>query len=99
MSVPHIDSRMINGEKSIVVWAFCRVFFNAAILEEQFLFRFTIVKTDNIFPMISAGIKNIHTKYLIDQVRQQRTRINALRGVPEASSKDWVVKEQDKGTK
>jgi malate dehydrogenase (quinone) len=43
--------------------------------------------------MIAAGIKNIPlTKYLIDQVRRLKDRINALREyVPGARSKDWVL--------
>jgi malate dehydrogenase (quinone) len=39
------------------------------------------IKPDNIFPMLSAGIKNIPlTKYLIQQVRQSpKDRIDALK--------------------
>jgi malate dehydrogenase (quinone) len=46
------------------------------------------IKPDNIFPMLSAGIKNIPlTKYLIQQVRQSpKDRIDALKEyVPSAS--------------
>jgi malate dehydrogenase (quinone) len=55
MSVPHIDSRMINGE-SIAVWSFAG--FSTRFLKKWLLFRFAFInKTDNIFPMISAGVK------------------------------------------
>jgi malate dehydrogenase (quinone) len=52
------------------------------------------IKPDNIFPMLSAGIKNIPlTKYLIQQVRQSpKDRIDALKEyVPSAKSKDWII--------
>jgi malate dehydrogenase (quinone) len=43
--------------------------------------------------MLSAGIKNIPlTKYLIQQVRQSKDRIDALKEyVPSAKSKDWII--------
>jgi malate dehydrogenase (quinone) len=65
------------------------------------LFRFAFINKNNIFPMISAGVKTYHTKYLIDQVRQSpEDRINALREyVPEAQSKDWIIERADKGYK
>jgi malate dehydrogenase (quinone) len=96
MSVPHIDSRMINGETLLL---FGPAGFSTRFLKKWLLFRFAFInKTDNIFPMISAGVKNIPlTKYLIDQVRQSpEDRINALREyVPGAKSQDWVIEESE----
>ncbi len=93
MSVPHIDSRMINGEKALLFGPFAG--FSTRFLKNGSYSDLPLsIKTDNIFPMISAGVKNIPlTKYLIDQVRQSpQDRINALREyVPEAQSKDWVI--------
>ena len=93
MSVPHIDSRMINGEKALLFGPFAG--FSTRFLKNGSYSDLPLsIKTDNIIPMIAAGIKNIPlTKYLIEQVRQSpKDRINALREyVPGARSKDWVL--------
>lgn len=93
MSVPHIDSRMINGEKQLLFGPFAG--FSTRFLKNGSYSDLPLsITTDNIFPMISAGIKNIPlTKYLIQQVRQStEDRINALREyVPSAKSEDWVI--------
>jgi malate dehydrogenase (quinone) len=93
MSVPHIDSRMINGEKALLFGPFAG--FSTRFLKNGSYSDLPLsIKTDNIIPMIAAGIKNIPlTKYLIEQVRQSpKDRINALREyVPSARSKDWKL--------
>ncbi|MBC5836634.1 malate:quinone oxidoreductase [Flavobacterium muglaense] len=93
MSVPHIDSRMINGEKQLLFGPFAG--FSTRFLKNGSYSDLPLsITTDNIFPMISAGLKNIPlTKYLIEQVRQSpEDRMNALREyVPGAESKDWVI--------
>jgi malate dehydrogenase (quinone) len=55
MSVPHIDSRMINGEKSCYL-ALCW-FFNPILKNGSYSDLPLSIKPDNIFPMLSAGIK------------------------------------------
>ncbi|MFV8369302.1 malate:quinone oxidoreductase [Flavobacterium sp. LB2R40] len=93
MSVPHIDSRMINGEKALLFGPFAG--FSTRFLKNGSYSDLPLsIKPDNIIPMLAAGIKNIPlTKYLIEQVRQSpKDRINALREyVPSARSKDWVL--------
>lgn len=93
MSVPHIDSRMINGEKALLFGPFAG--FSTRFLKNGKYSDLPLsIKTDNIIPMIAAGIKNISlTKYLIEQVRQSPDdRIKALREyVPTAKTKDWVM--------
>lgn len=93
MSVPHIDSRMINGEKALLFGPFAG--FSTRFLKNGSYSDLPLsIKTDNIIPMVAAGIKNIPlTRYLIQQVRQSpKDRINALREyVPGAKSKDWVL--------
>ena len=93
MSVPHIDSRMINGEKQLLFGPFAG--FSTRFLKNG---KYTdlpkSIQLDNIIPMVIAGYKNIPlTKYLIEQVRQSpEDRIKALREyVPGAKSKDWVI--------
>lgn len=93
MSVPHIDSRMINGEKQLLFGPFAG--FSTRFLKNGSYSDLPLsIKSDNIIPMLAAGIKNIPlTKYLIEQVRQSpKDRINALREyVPKARSKDWKI--------
>jgi malate dehydrogenase (quinone) len=93
MSVPHIDSRMINGEKALLFGPFAG--FSTRFLKNGSYSDLPLsIKPDNIIPMIAAGIKNIPlTKYLIEQVRQSpKDRMEALREyVPSARSKDWKL--------
>jgi malate dehydrogenase (quinone) len=93
MSVPHIDSRMINGQKQLLFGPFAG--FSTRFLKNGSYSDLPLsIKTDNIIPMIAAGIKNIPlTKYLIEQVRQSpKDRMNALREyLPDARSKDWEL--------
>lgn len=93
MSVPHIDSRMINGEKQLLFGPFAG--FSTRFLKNGSYSDLPLsIQFDNIIPMIIAGIKNIPlTRYLIDQVRQNpKDRMNALREyVPNARSKDWKL--------
>lgn len=93
MSVPHIDSRMINGEKQLLFGPFAG--FSTRFLKNgKYSDLPKSIQLDNIVPMVMAGIKNIPlTKYLIEQVRQSPAdRIKALREyVPGARSKDWVI--------
>jgi malate dehydrogenase (quinone) len=93
MSVPHIDSRMIDGQKALLFGPFAG--FSTRFLKNGSYSDLPLsIKPDNIYPMIVAGIKNIPlTKYLIQQVRQSpKDRIIALREyVPSARSKDWVL--------
>jgi malate dehydrogenase (quinone) len=93
MSVPHVDSRMINGEKQLLFGPFAG--FSTRFLKNGSYSDLPLsIQRDNILPMISAGIKNIPlTKYLIQQVRQSpEDRIEALREyVPTAVAEDWVI--------
>jgi malate dehydrogenase (quinone) len=76
-------------EKSSCCLALCW-FFNPILKNGSYSDLPLSIKPDNIFPMLSAGIKNIPlTKYLIQQVRQSpKDRIDALKEyVPSAKSK------------
>lgn len=93
MSVPHIDTRVINGKQELLFGPYAG--FSTKFLKNgSYLDLAKSIQTDNILPMLSAGFKNIPlTKYLIDQVRQsQNDRMVALREyVPNAESKDWEL--------
>lgn len=93
MSVPHIDSRMINGKKQLLFGPYAG--FSTKFLKNgSYLDLPLSIKPNNIIPMLSAGFHNLPlTKYLIDQVRQSpEDRMGALREyVPNAKSEDWVL--------
>lgn len=93
MSVPHVDSRMIDGEKALLFGPFAG--FSTRFLKNgKYSDLPRSIKPDNVIPMIVAGYKNIPlTKYLIEQVRQSpKDRMNALREyVPNARTKDWKL--------
>ena len=93
MSVPHLDSRMIDGKKELLFGPYAG--FSTKFLKEgSYMDLITSIQLDNILPMMAAGMKNIPlTKYLIDQVRQSpQDRLNALKEyLPEAKMPDWVL--------
>jgi malate dehydrogenase (quinone) len=95
MSVPHIDSRMIDGKKELLFGPFAG--FSTKFLKNGSLMDLPkSIKLDNLLPMIFAGVKNVPlTKYLISQLKlTHEDRVAALREyVPNAQSKDWELKE------
>ncbi len=95
MSVPHIDTRIIDGKKELLFGPFAG--FSTKFLKNGSLMDLPkSIKYDNLMPMIFAGIKNVPlTKYLISQLRlKPEDRIEALKEyVPVAKLKDWELKE------
>ena len=93
MSVPHIDSRMINGKRELLFGPYAG--FSTKFLKQgSYLDLPKSISTDNILPMLSAGYHNLSlTKYLIEQVTQsQEDRMEALREyLPDAKSEDWEL--------
>ncbi len=70
MSVPHLDTRIINGKKALLFGPYAG--FSTKFLKHGSLLDLPeSLQLDNILPMLSAGLHNLPlTKYLIDQVRQ-----------------------------
>jgi malate dehydrogenase (quinone) len=95
MSVPHVDTRVINGKKELLFGPFAG--FSTKFLKSGSRFDLAkSIKPDNLFPMISAGMRNVPlTKYLIEQLRlSHEDRVNALREyVPTAKLDEWELKE------
>ena len=95
MSVPHLDTRMIDGKKGLLFGPFAG--FSTKYLKNGSLLDFPLsMKPDNMIPMTAAGIQNIPlTTYLIGQVLQSpEQRLDALKEFfPEAKLEDWTLEQ------
>lgn len=95
MSVPHLDLRIIDGEKSLLFGPFAG--FSTKFLKEgSYLDLPLSIDFDNIPSMFGAFIHNLPlTKYLIQQVLlTKEQRIEELRKfVKNAKSEDWELYE------
>lgn len=93
MSVPHLDTRIIDGEKALLFGPYAG--FSTKFLKQgSYLDLPLSIKMSNMFPMLYVGKDNIPlTKYLVDQVRQSPAdRLEALREFfPEAKMEDWKL--------
>ena len=91
MSVPHLDTRVIDGKKSLLFGPYAG--FSTKFLKNGSLWDLpSSIKLSNIKPMVMAGIHNLPlTKYLIEQVSQSgEDRIEALQEYfPNAIAEDW----------
>lgn len=93
MSVPHLDTRVINGKKSLLFGPYAG--FSTKFLKNGSYWDLPLSVTfDNILPMLSAGVRNLElTRYLIDQVRQSdEERMEMLQEyMPTAKIEDWEL--------
>jgi malate dehydrogenase (quinone) len=93
MSVPHLDTRMIGGEKALLFGPFAG--FSTKFLKQgSFMDLPLSIEFANIYPMLSAGWHNLDlTKYLIKQVAQSdEDRMDALKEyLPNANAEDWEL--------
>lgn len=93
MSVPHLDTRMIDGKKALLFGPYAG--FSTKFLKNgSFLDLPSSIKLANIRPMLAAGMHNLAlTKYLVDQVRQSPDdRVDALKEYfPTAKKEDWEL--------
>ena len=93
MSVPHLDTRVINGRKALLFGPYAG-FTTKFLKSGSFLDLPLSIKPNNLRPMLVAGIKNIPlTRYLINEVRQSsEDRLAALKNfVPNAKLEDWQL--------
>ncbi|MFN5182760.1 MAG: malate:quinone oxidoreductase [Bacteroidota bacterium] len=95
MSVPHLDTRIIDGKKALLFGPYAG--FSTKFLKHGSLLDLPAsLQVNNIFPIVSAGLHNIPlTKYLIEQVTQSdEERLEALKKfVPTAKMEDWKLQE------
>ena len=93
MSVPHLDTRVIDGQRELLFGPFAG--FSTKFLKQgSYLDLPGSVKAGNLYPMIRAGLDNVGlTRYLVGQVTQSpAARVEALREfVPEVRGEDWKL--------
>jgi malate dehydrogenase (quinone) len=93
MSVPHLDTRMIDGKKALLFGPYAG--FSTRFLKKgSLLDLFTSIKFNNILPLLAVGRDNMAlTKYLISQVLQSSgDRLKALQEYfPAAKADEWVL--------
>lgn len=97
MSVPHLDTRIINGEPALLFGPFAG--FTTRFLKQGSVFDLiSSVRSSNLRPMLSVSKSNMDlTRYLIGEVFQSHSdRVDALRNFfPDAREGDWHL--QDAG--
>ncbi|HLT14126.1 MAG TPA: malate dehydrogenase (quinone) [Marinobacter sp.] len=93
MSVPHLDTRIINGEPALLFGPFAG--FTTRFLKQGSVFDlFGSVRATNLRPMLSVSKSNMDlTRYLIGEVFQSHgDRVDSLRNFfPEAEESDWKL--------
>ncbi|WP_092369106.1 malate dehydrogenase (quinone) [Phytopseudomonas seleniipraecipitans] len=93
MSVPHLDTRVINGKKALLFGPFA-TFSTKYLKNGSLLDMFSTMTTSNIMPMAHAGLDNLSlSTYLIGQLMlDQKDRMDSLREYyPQAQDKDWEM--------
>ncbi len=91
MSVPHLDTRWIDGKRSLLFGPFAGFSSNFLKYGSK-LDLFRSIKTTNVLSMLQAGLDNIDLgKYLLNQLIQtNEDRIETLKGfLPRVSPNDW----------
>ncbi|CAN5145596.1 malate:quinone oxidoreductase [soil metagenome] len=93
MSVPHLDTRMIDGKRELLFGPYAG--FSTKFLKSgSYMDLPKSIQLSNMAPMLMAGLHNVGlTKYLIQQVMQSpEDRLNALREYyPNAQMDDWEL--------
>lgn len=94
MSVPHLDTRIINGKRTLLFGPYAG--FSTKFLKNGSYFDLPLsIESHNIWPLITAGFKNFElTKYLVKQVIQSdEDRFEMLQHYfPNAKMEDWELK-------
>ena len=93
MSVPHLDSRWVDGEKFLLFGPFAG--FTTKFLKESSYFDlFSSLKKENISSIFNVGLKNTDLiSYLLTQsVQNHNSRMDNLKRImPSANGKDWQL--------
>jgi len=91
MSVPHLDTRVVDGKKSLLFGPYAG--FTTKFLKHGSPLDLPMsIRPGNLKPMLAVARDNMDlTRYLIKEVRQSMAdRLDTLRGFyPEAKAEDW----------
>ncbi len=93
MSVPHIDTRYIDGKKYVLFGPFA-TYSNKFLKNGSQLDLLNSTNKNNVIPMTVAGLENLDlVRYLIQQVAMsQQDQFNELKNYyPEAKYEDWTL--------
>ena len=93
MSVPHLDTRIIDGKKALLFGPFA-TFSTKFLKNGSWIDLPASIDSHNVRPMLQAGYDNIPlTKYLIGQVMNSpQDRLAALKEyLPTAKLEDWTL--------
>jgi len=110
MSVPHLDTRVLDGKRVILFGPFA-TFSTKFLKEGSFWDLFSSTTTENVWPMTRVGLREFDlVQYLIGQVMQSDDdRFEALQQYfPQAKKEDWrlvqagqrvqiIKRDEDKG--
>lgn len=91
MSVPHLDTRIINGKPALLFGPFAG-FTTKFLKAGSSMDLMKSVRANNLLPMVEVGMHNMDlTRYLISEVMQSHDqRIDSLRNYfPEVDGKMW----------
>jgi len=93
MSVPHLDTRWVSGNRSLLFGPFAG--FSSKFLKQgSYLDLFQSISKKNIFSMLDVGFKNLDlVQYLGDQLLQSdKDRLRSLQEFfPKAKEVDWQL--------
>lgn len=93
MSVPHLDTRIIDGEQALLFGPFAG--FTTKFLKSGSIMDMPkSINLGNLKPMLSVGMKSMDlTRYLISEVMQSHSsRVDSLRNFfPDAKDGDWEL--------
>lgn len=93
MSVPHLDTRIMNGKKSLLFGPFAG-FTTKFLKYGSYTDLIKSIKLSNIGPIMSVGMKNMDlTRYLISEsLQSHESRVKALKNFfPDVSADDWEL--------
>ena len=95
MSVPHLDTRIVDGKPSLLFGPFAG--FNLKFLKKgSFLDLPFSVRLANLLPYLSVAVTNLGlVKYLISEIlKSKKKKLEGLKVfVPEAKDEDWTLYE------
>ncbi|MEN9464939.1 MAG: hypothetical protein RL217_1120 [Pseudomonadota bacterium] len=93
MSVPHLDTRIIDGEPALLFGPYAG-FTTKFLKEGSWMDLIASIKPNNLLPIMQVGLSNMDlTRYLISEVLQShKSRVETLRQYfPNAKDSDWSI--------